>query len=99
MSTFQTNAAISDNSKPDDSMHVNYTQGMVLGAGDFVQEFSYHAGRGRKGARDLIGYGTVCGLRVSPTWMRAVRGWSSPADRPSVRSGSGSACVRRSAPI
>jgi hypothetical protein len=50
---------------PDPSKHVQYTQGMVLGVADFQQEFAYHAGHLRWLARDLIGYGTVRGLRVS----------------------------------
>jgi hypothetical protein len=50
---------------PDPAKHVNYTLGMVLGVDDFVQEFAYHAGRGRRLTRELIGYGTVCGLQVS----------------------------------
>jgi hypothetical protein len=50
---------------PDPSKHVNYTQGMVLGADDFNQEFAFHNGRNEWLLRDLIGYGTTCGLRVS----------------------------------
>src|SRR4051794_32220560 len=65
MSTFQASAALLDVSKPDSTMHVNYTQGMVLGADDFMQEFAYLSGRDQRMARDLAGYGTVCGLRVS----------------------------------
>src|SRR3954452_19692829 len=50
---------------PDPTKHVNYTLGMVLGVADFRQEFAYHDGRDRRLARDLVGYGTVCGLRVT----------------------------------
>jgi len=50
---------------PDPSKHVNYTLGMMLGVDDFNQEFAYLSGRDKWMARDLVGYGTVCGLRVS----------------------------------
>ena len=49
---------------PDPSKHVNYTLGMVLGVDDFTQEFAYLSGRDQRLARDLLGYGTVSGLRV-----------------------------------
>jgi hypothetical protein len=49
----------------DPSKHVNYTFGMLLGVDDFNQEFAYLAGRDQWLARDLFGYGTLCGLRVS----------------------------------
>lgn len=58
-------AAMPDVMAPDPSKHVNYTLGMLLGVDDFNQEFAYLSGRSQKIARDLIGYGTVCGLRVS----------------------------------
>src|SRR5438105_1306286 len=48
----------------DPSKHVNYTLGMVLGVDDFTQEFAYLLGRDQRLARDLLGYGTVSGLRV-----------------------------------
>ena len=50
---------------PDPSKHVNYSVGMVLGVDDLTQEFTYLSSRDRWLARDLLGYGTVCGLRVS----------------------------------
>jgi hypothetical protein len=37
---------------------------MLLGVDDFNQEFAYLSGRDQWMARDLIGYGTVSGLRV-----------------------------------
>jgi hypothetical protein len=49
---------------PNPSKHVNYTLGMVLGVDDFTQEFAYLSGRDQWLARDLIGYGTVSGLKV-----------------------------------
>jgi hypothetical protein len=49
----------------DSSKHVNFSLGMVLGVDDFNQEFAYLSNRDRWLARDLIGYGTVCGLDVS----------------------------------
>ena len=52
--------------KPSDpTKHVNYVKGMVLGVDDFTQEFEYLSGRDQWLARDLIGYGTVAGLKVS----------------------------------
>ena len=50
--------------EPDPTKHVNYNLGMVLGVDDFTQEFAYLAGRDQWLARDLLGYGTVSGLRV-----------------------------------
>ena len=50
---------------PDPSKHVNYTLGMVLGVDDFNQEFAYQSGRDKFLARDLFGYGTVSGLKVT----------------------------------
>jgi hypothetical protein len=38
---------------------------MMLGVEDFNQEFAYLSGRDQWMARDAIGYGTLCGLRVS----------------------------------
>jgi len=38
---------------------------MVLGVDDFNQEFAYLSGRDQWIVRDLIGYGTVCGLHVT----------------------------------
>jgi Collagen triple helix repeat (20 copies) len=56
--------ATQNNHSPDPAKHVNYTQGMVLGVDDFVQEFGYLSGRDLLLAREVIGYGTVCGLQV-----------------------------------
>jgi len=50
---------------PDPAKHVNYNLGMVLGVDDFTQEFAYLSGRDQWMARDLIGYGTVRGLKVA----------------------------------
>lgn len=50
---------------PDPTKHVNYTLGMVLGVDDFMQEFAYLSGRSRWITRDLLGYGTVSGLKVT----------------------------------
>ncbi|SRR6266481_547953 len=58
-------AATPDAVAPDPSRHVNYTFGMLLGVDDFKQEFAYLAGRDQWMARDLIGYGTISGLKVS----------------------------------
>jgi hypothetical protein len=58
-------AATPDAVAPDPSRHVNYTFGMLLGVDDFKQEFAYLAGRDQWMARDLIGYGTISGLKIS----------------------------------
>jgi hypothetical protein len=58
-------AAAPGTTPPDPSKHVNYTLGMLLGVDDFNQEFAYLSGRDRWHARDLDGYGTMCGLKVS----------------------------------
>src|SRR6185369_13621096 len=50
---------------PDPRKHVNYTQGMVLGVDDLIQEFAYHQNQRQWLARDTIGYGTLSGLRVT----------------------------------
>ncbi len=65
MSRFTSTTASACNGPIDPSRHVNYTLGMVLGVDDFRQEHAYLSGRIRWLARDLIGYGTECGLRVS----------------------------------
>lgn len=49
----------------DPTKHVNYTYGMVLGVDDFTQEFAYHSERDQWMTRDIDGYGTVVGLRVT----------------------------------
>lgn len=64
MSTFKTPVATMPAAAPDPTKHVNYNLGMVLGVDDLNQEFAYLAGRDQWMARDLIGYGTVSGLRV-----------------------------------
>ncbi len=48
----------------DTGKRVNYTQGMLLGVDDFVQEQAYEIARRHEMARELIGYGTVRGLQV-----------------------------------
>jgi hypothetical protein len=50
---------------PDPTKHVNYTLGMILGVDEFTQEFAYLSERDRWAIRDLAGYGTIWGLRVS----------------------------------
>src|SRR5436305_10550498 len=65
MSSFATQVAAPGVAPPDPTKHVNYTLGMVLGVDDFTQEFAYLTGRDQWLARELLGYGTVCGLCVS----------------------------------
>ncbi|HYI13094.1 MAG TPA: hypothetical protein VEK57_28870 [Thermoanaerobaculia bacterium] len=64
MTTFASVASSLEAKAPDATKHVNYSLGMVLGVDDFNQEFAYLAGRDRWLARDAIGYGTLCGLRI-----------------------------------
>jgi len=49
---------------PDPRKHVNYVQGMVLGADDLIQDFAYNRYQRQSMARETIGYGTLSGLRV-----------------------------------
>ena len=65
MTLFSTKTAAPDGASADPTKHVNFTYGMVLGAPDFMQEFAYHDSRDRWLTLDLIGYGTVSGLKVS----------------------------------
>lgn len=48
----------------DPAKHVNFAEGMVLGADEFNQEFAHLSGRDQWLARDALGHGTVSGLRV-----------------------------------
>lgn len=64
MTTFASTSTQPPSAPPDPTKHVNYTLGMVLGVDDFTQEFAYLSGRDQWLARDILGYGTVCGLRV-----------------------------------
>jgi competence ComEA-like helix-hairpin-helix protein len=65
MSGFQNQTTSPATTAPDPHKHVKYSLGMVLGVDDFDQEFAYLANRDQWLARDTIGYGTVCGLKVS----------------------------------
>lgn len=56
--------AVSSHSVVDLTRHVNFTNGMVLGADDYSQEFAYHAARDQWISREALGYGTLCGLAV-----------------------------------
>ncbi len=60
-----TNAVVPAIGTPDAHSHVNYVKGMVLGVADYSQEFAYLIGRSEWMARDLLGYGTTSGLRVT----------------------------------
>jgi competence ComEA-like helix-hairpin-helix protein len=65
MNGFQTQTTSPATTAPDPHKHVKYSLGMVLGVDDFDQEFAYLSNRDQWLARDTIGYGTVCGLKVS----------------------------------
>jgi hypothetical protein len=74
---------------PDPSKRVNFIRGLVLGADELTQESAYLANRSEWLARDLLGTGTVMGLRVSremrPTGAAIVVGAGSavsPRGRP-----------------
>jgi hypothetical protein len=73
MSCFSSATNTTTTTAPDPSKHVNYTVGMVLGVDDLTQEFAYLSGRDQWMARDLIGYGTVRGLKVA-TEIDSVKG-------------------------
>jgi hypothetical protein len=49
----------------DPHKRVNFVHGFVLGADDLTQESTFLANRSESIARDVIGYGTVSGLRVT----------------------------------
>src|SRR5436309_2325496 len=65
MSSFAPQVATLREPPPDPKKHVNYTLGMVLGVDDFTQEFAFLANRDQWTLRDILGYGTTCGLRVA----------------------------------
>jgi hypothetical protein len=49
----------------DPHKRVNFVHGFVLGADDLTQESTFLANRAESIARDVLGYGTVSGLRVT----------------------------------
>jgi hypothetical protein len=65
MIDFATKVATATATAADPAKHVNYTPGMVLGVDEFTQEFAYLSNRDEWLARDLVGYGTAYGLRVT----------------------------------
>jgi hypothetical protein len=65
MNSFSSKCADATAAPPDARKHVNYVQGMVLGADDLNQEFVYHRHQIHWLAREAIGYGTLSGLRVT----------------------------------
>jgi hypothetical protein len=65
MSSFTPDPIAATPAALDPSKHVNFTLGMVLGVDDFNQEFAYLSNRDQWQMRDVIGYGTVCGLDVT----------------------------------
>jgi hypothetical protein len=65
MNSFSSTCAGATTAPPDPRKHVNYVQGMVLGADDLNQEFVYHRHQTHWLARDAIGYGTLSGLSVA----------------------------------
>jgi hypothetical protein len=73
MSTFAPQAVRSVD--PDPFKHINYTLGMILGVDHFKQDFAYLSGRAQWLARGLLGYGTICGLRVTAQPAGGTDGW------------------------
>ena len=64
MTSFAPCAANLPPAPADPGRRVHYTHGLVLGVAELTQEFAYLAGRDQWALRDLVGYGTVSGLRV-----------------------------------
>ncbi len=64
MSTFTPQTTVTAIAPLDPFKHVNYTLGMVLGVDELSQDFVYGRERDASIIRELIGYGTVCGLAV-----------------------------------
>ena len=56
--------AVTGHAVVDPTRHVNFTNGMVLGAEDYAQEFGYLSARDQWICREALGYGTLCGLAV-----------------------------------
>ena len=65
MSAFTPRVAVLPTAPADPRRRVHYSRGLVLGVEEFNQDFAYLAGRHQWLARELGGYGTVSGLRVS----------------------------------
>lgn len=59
----------------DPNKHVNFSLGMVLGVDDLSQEFAYHDEHLHSQARDLLGYGTAAGLKISKENLESGGGW------------------------
>ena len=76
---------------PDPRKRVNFVEGLVLGADDLSQESAFLANRAEWLARDLVGYGTVWGLRVTADTLAG--------DRAGVVVSSGLALSPRGRPI
>jgi hypothetical protein len=56
----------------DPTKHVNFVPGMLIGADDLRQEFTYLDARDAWTARDLVGFGTSWGLQLS--WEELAEG-------------------------
>lgn len=84
----------------DTNKRVNYTKGMLLGVDDFVQEQAWHIARRHELAREVLGYGTVRGLKVE---MESDGGSNTsppaPLLAPVVRVSPGLAYVPSGAPV
>src|SRR5262245_54666693 len=76
---------------PDPGKRVNYTQGLVLGVDELLQEFTYLSRRDEALVRDVVGYGTVAGLRIEEALSRD--------GNPALVVGSGAALSRHGRPI
>jgi hypothetical protein len=85
MSCISSNCA--GNVSPDPHRRVCYSNGLVLGVDEFVQEQVYFLEQNREHNRGLHGYGTVCGLYVTVQ--------DTPAEGPQIWVGPGTAWIRR----
>src|SRR4051812_526978 len=81
MSCISTNCE--SNVSPDPHRRVCYSNGLVLGVDEFVQEQVYFLEQNREHNRGLHGYGTVCGLYVTVQ--------DTPAEGPQIWVGPGAA--------
>jgi hypothetical protein len=90
MSGFTRCAAGADRAAPDPGKRVNFVHGLVLGVDELTQESAFLAERAEWLARELIGYGTVSGLRVTR---------ESLTGGPAIIVGSGLAVTPRGRPV
>ena len=74
MNSFDCKCADVASAPPDPRKHVNFVQGMVLGADDLQQDFVYNRHQRNWLAREAIGYGTLSGLHVDVPTLDPAKG-------------------------